>query len=349
MNPPSRQRGFVRTVLRDIPPEKLGVCYAHEHIIIDPSFTTHCYPDFLLDSVENAVQELREFYRAGGRAMVDSMPCDSGRNVLKLAEISRRSAVHIICPTGLHLEKYYDPGHWSRSCPEAQLAALFIADIEDGIDAHDYKGPFVERTKHRAGVIKIASGLEGVSAREAGIFRAAAAAHRRTGCPILTHTEQGTAALEQVDLLEKEGVDLSRATLSHTDRKPDLEYHRAILRRGVKVEYDNAFRWKAPQGNPTLDLVVRLAPQFPNQIMLGMDAARRSYWASYGGKPGLNYLLVEFRRQLRAAGLGEELLENIFVANPARAYAFASVPAHPPFSSSLTWRYNRHRPARLRP
>ena len=38
---------FVRTVLGDIAPEDLGVCYAHEHIIIDPSFTTVMEPGFL--------------------------------------------------------------------------------------------------------------------------------------------------------------------------------------------------------------------------------------------------------------------------------------------------------------
>ena len=40
---------------------------------------------FQLESVENGIQELSDFHAIGGRAMVDSMPCDAGRNVLKLA------------------------------------------------------------------------------------------------------------------------------------------------------------------------------------------------------------------------------------------------------------------------
>ncbi|MDD5199167.1 MAG: hypothetical protein PHC88_05130 [Terrimicrobiaceae bacterium] len=84
-DPPS----FVRTVLGDIESEALGVCYAHEHIIIDRSYPTMMDPDFLLDSTEKAIVELSGFFAQGGRAMVDSMPCDSGRNVVKLAEISR--------------------------------------------------------------------------------------------------------------------------------------------------------------------------------------------------------------------------------------------------------------------
>ena len=144
---------FVRTVLGDIATADLGVCSAHEHVIIDRSFTTHATPDFLINDVAAATAELRQFRADGGRAMVDSMPCDSGRNVMKLADVSRAADVHLICPTGLHLAKYYDPGHWGNFYSEEQLAELFIADIEQGVDRHDYNGPLVDRTKYRAGVI----------------------------------------------------------------------------------------------------------------------------------------------------------------------------------------------------
>jgi phosphotriesterase-related protein len=305
----------------DIPAEQLGVCYAHEHIIIDPSFTTLQNPGFLLDSVEVASEELKDFYTVGGRAMVDSMPCDCGRNVRKLAEISRRSKVHIVCPTGLHLAKYYDPAHWGNYYSDEELAKLFVAEIEQGIDARDCNGPFPEHTTHCAGVIKIAT-PEKITLREEKIFAAAASAHRQTGCPILTHTEQGALALEQVELLQRHGVDLRHVCLSHTDRKPDVSYHRDILASKVKVEFDGAFRWKDGSKNPTLDLILVLLNEFPGQIMLGMDAARRSYWRHYGGKPGLDFLLLTFHEQLKQRGVPEELLRRIFVTNPAEAFSF---------------------------
>ena len=314
---------LIRTVLGDIPPEEFGVCYAHEHIIIDDSVATLRFPEFHLPSVEKAVAELSRFHRDGGRAMVDSMPCDAGRNVRKLAEISRQSGVHIVCPTGLHLAKYYDDGHWSGSLPEDRIADLFVAEIEDGIDARDYGCPVVERTGHRAGLIKVASGLDRLSAREAKIFAAAATAHRRTGCPILTHCEQGTAALEQVEAFRRGGVDLRHVVLSHTDRKPDPAYHREILSTGVRVEYDSAFRWKGREDNPTLDLVIALLPDFPDQLMLGMDAARPAYWKEYGGSPGLSFLLTDFTAQLKAAGLSDRNLDQLFRQTPAETYRFA--------------------------
>lgn len=312
---------IIRTILGDIPREQFGVCYAHEHIIIDNNVATMRFPDFKLPSVANGIAELTQFYADGGRAMVDSMPCDSGRNVLKLVDISEATKVHILCPTGLHLGKYYDDGHWSHHYSVDRLAELFIADIEVGIDRFDYSGPCVDRTSHRAGLIKIASGGVDITDRNRRIFQAAAVAHTQTGAPILTHVEEGRGAMEQAALLSSHGVDLSKVVLSHTDRQPDIEYHREILQTGVRVEYDSGFRWKTTT-NPTLDLLMELIGDFPNQIMLGMDAARPSYWKSYGGAPGLSFLLNEFSQMMQERGLNEKQWNNIFVTTPADTYTF---------------------------
>src|SRR3989304_5662942 len=72
-----------------------------------------------------------------------------GRNVAKLAELSRRTGVHVIAATGLHHDRYYGPAHWSARLTEVELADLFTADVVEGIDAHDYPGPLVRRTAHR--------------------------------------------------------------------------------------------------------------------------------------------------------------------------------------------------------
>jgi phosphotriesterase-related protein len=57
--------------------------------------------------------------------------------------------------------------------------------------------------------------------------------------------------------------------------------------------------------------------------MLGMDAARSSYWKSYGGAPGLTFLLTTYREALVGAGVDESLLHKIFIENPSHAYAFS--------------------------
>ncbi|MAX26840.1 MAG: aryldialkylphosphatase [Phycisphaeraceae bacterium] len=318
------QAPFIRTVTGDIPPDQVGVCYAHEHLIIDAGFATHANPDFLLDDVAKCVAELQEVFDLGVRTMVDSMPMACGRNVLKLADVSKRSGMQILCPTGIHLSKYYPPGHWSTRLDEETLSQHFVSEITDGIDANDGNGPHWQASSHRAGLIKVAGGLDRLDDQQRVTFKAAAQAHVITGAPILTHTEQGTAAMEQLELLRDHGVDLKHVVLSHLDRKSDVAYHRDVLQSGVCLEYDSAFRWKVDQvaDNPTMQLLTALLADFPDQLMLGMDAARRSYWKQYGGKPGLHFLYQTWVSQMQQVGISDQHIQRLFIDNPAQAYRF---------------------------
>jgi phosphotriesterase-related protein len=312
---------FVRTVLGDIGPASLGACYAHEHLIIDRSYTTQLFPDIHLPSVENAAKELADVKAAGGGAVVDCMPCDAGRNIEKLAEISRRSGVHVLAPTGLHRVRFYPEGHWRFSWPADRLADLFVDEIERGIDANDCAGPELRRSPYKAGVLKIASDGASLDDAERVAFEAVASAHRKTGCPVITHcvTARGS---EQVAFLGSRGVEARHIILSHTDRHPDPGYHRELFRTGAFVEYDRVFRAALDDSNPTLRLFAAMVKEFPAQVMLGTDGARASYWRSYGGKPGLDYLLLGFSDRAKKLGVTDAELKGVFVDNPARAYAF---------------------------
>jgi phosphotriesterase-related protein len=312
---------FIRTVLGDVPPGSLGACYAHEHVVIDKSYATQLAPDIYLPSVENAVRELSDFKAAGGGAMVDCMPCDAGRNVEKLAAVSKGSGVHLIAPTGLHRTRFYPEGHWRYRWDAQAMADLFVDEIEGGIDANDCAGPELRRTPHKAGVLKIASDGAVLSDAERVAFEAVASAHRKTGCPVITHCE-AARGVEQVAFLGSRGVEPRHLVLSHTDRHPDLPYHRELFRTGVYVEYDRVFRGPLDDSNPTLKLFAAMVKEFPGQLMLGTDGARASYWRSYGGAPGLDYLLREFSDRAKKMGVTEAELKAVFVDNPARAYAF---------------------------
>lgn len=316
---------FVRTVLGDIDPSELGVTYAHEHLVIDGGRPVELVPEFDLGDIEKMAAEVREAAAAGLRSVVDAMPCDAGRNAEKLAELSRRTSIHIVAPTGLHHDRYYGPAHWSHRLTIEQLADLFVADITEGIDANDYSGPLVRRTAHRAGVIKIAGSEGGPSARDRRIFEAAAEAHRRTGAPILTHCEAGTGGLEQVQLLAELGVALDHVALSHVDKVVDRGYHRDLLSSGAFAEYDGSFRW-GDKPNGTVQLIAWMAEDgLDHRIVVGMDAARQSYYHAYGGQPGLVWLLDGFRVLLETAGVEVAVSERMFVANPARVFAFGTV------------------------
>jgi len=315
----------VRTVLGDIDPATLGVTYAHEHLVIDGGRPVLMEPDFDLADVDAMVAEVGAAVELGLGAVVDAMPCDAGRNAAKLAEISRRTGVHVVAPTGLHHDRYYGPAHWSHRLDIDALAALFVADIEVGIDTNDYSGPVVDRTTHRAGVIKIAGSDGGLTVRDRWVANAACIAHHQTGAPILTHCERGTGALEQVDCLRANGVDPAHIALSHVDKVVDRGYHREIASTGATVEYDGSFRW-GDDPNGTLQLLEWMAEDgLLGQAVLGMDAARRGYYAVYGGVPGLTWLLDGFSAAMDERGLGPDVRRRLFVDNPARVFAFAPV------------------------
>ncbi len=207
-----------------------------------------------------------------------------------------------------------------------EIATLFALDVTDGIDANDYSGPIVHRTEHRAGVIKIAGSIDGPSDRDRRVFEAAAIAHRRTGVPILTHCEAGTGALEQLLLLTDLGVAPEHIALSHIDKVVDRGYHRELLGfRGVR-----RVRPVVPLGRPAQ----RHAPA-PGAGPPRTGWRARSCWAwtprdaattgSYGGSPGLTWLLDGFTAAMAAHGLDEDVRHRFFVDNPARAFAFAPI------------------------
>jgi phosphotriesterase-related protein len=299
----------------------MGLTYSHEHIVIDESFPTIANRDFILNDTGKISKELNEFFALGGRTVVDTMPANCGRNVLKLAEVSRMSHVHIIAPTGIHLEKYYPPNHWRYHLSEDELTELFIKDVENGIDEHDYGCPVVKRTQHKAGLVKLATGDEHITPHQEKIFHAVVNTHLSTGVPILTHTNMGRHALDQVNLFYKLGANLQHVVLSHVDKCKDLAWHKDLMQTGVNVEYDSHFRWKKGEENFTYKLIEQLLPVYANRIVLGMDMARSTYWKSYGGRPGLTFLLTTFKDDLDKMGLGE-YFEQMFFTNPQQLFSF---------------------------
>jgi 5-phospho-D-xylono-1,4-lactonase len=305
----------VRTVLGDVPSSELGMCFAHEHLVIDGGVPKLVNPEISLQRVEDAVAELAPCVAAGLGAVVDAMPADAGRNVVKLAEISRRSGVHVVAATGLHHARFYGERHWGELLAPDELAELFLAELTEGIDAHDLNGPVVRRTPHRAGVVKVAGSLDGPSDRDRRVFEAAAIAATRAGTALLTHCEAGTGGLAQLALLEDLGVPPQRVILSHTDKVADRGYHRELLAAGAFLVYDQGLR--TPETTARL-VGWAVADGHQGRLLLGTDGARRSLWSVLGGSPGLAALATGLGRRL-AAELGEAVMDRIWVANPAAA------------------------------
>ena len=177
-----------------------------------------------------------------------------------------------------------------------------------------------------AGLVKASSTLDEISPVAEKVFRAAAAAHLRTGAPVSTHTEAGTMALEQVRLLESLGVDPRRVVIGHMDRKLDLSHHLEVASTGVFLGYDQISKVQYYLDRERAEAIAHLVDAgHGSQILLGGDLARRSYWPAWGHAegPGFAYILKGFVPRLREIGVSDAAVDDLLTNNPARAFAFS--------------------------
>ncbi|MBA2747186.1 MAG: hypothetical protein H0U45_00255 [Tatlockia sp.] len=316
---------FIRTILGDISPDQLGVTDCHNHLFIRDGRAVERYPDFLLDNYDYIRKDIDEFHHLGGEAVVEMSPIDWGRDIDSLLRLADETGLKIISATGFHKLAYYQPTyHWVYSYDEDIILQLILDELQEGIDSNNYSGPVIKRSRAKAGVIKVGTQTGEFSEIEKKIMRAAARAHSITGAPILTHTDEGALALEQVKFLTEAGVPAHCIGLSHMDRRLDFKYHQEVASTGVFLEYDALTRIKDNFHQTTLDLILKMTESgFAGNILLGSDISRQGYWKSYGGKPGVSFLINDYRRLMQEAGLSVEQVNQFYIDNPRRFLTWA--------------------------
>lgn len=315
-------RSNIQTVLGLIPKEKLGFCHSHEHLFISPGKSEEVNPALRIDDLGRTVEELKMYKNLGGQSIVDAQPVGCGRMAEYLAESSEKAHVHIIASTGFHKMIFYDEDHWIKNINEDKLADIFIHELEKGMFTDgDYKAP-EKAISSKAGIIKTASDSEGITDEYKKLFLAAARASRCTGFCILSHTEMGKRALEQIDFFVNEGVNPDSIIICHLDRDlSDMGYHRAVAETGVFMEYDTIGRFKYHSDLEEAKFIVEMVESgFENKILLGLDTTRERL-LSYGGSIGLGYIKQKFIPLLLELGITQEMIEKFTIINPSEALA----------------------------
>lgn len=309
---------MITTVLGGIEPLALGFCQSHEHIFIRDC---PARAGELIDDPEKSLEELAAYRLAGGRAIVDAQPIGAGRDAAALLSLSEKSGVHIIASTGFHKLSYYPTDHWIFSAEEEELRRLFEDELERGMYLDgDFAFPR-EQGKGRAGQIKTALDKEGLSPPYRKLFLAAATAAKSAGRPLMAHIEAGANPLELADFLEKEGLSPGRIIFCHTDRAvPDPGVHRELCRRGIYLEYDTICRPKYHNDMREVEIINgMLEAGFGERLLLGLDTTRPRLY-SYGGIPGLSYIIKEFIPFMRKNGAAETDAFRFMVENPALVF-----------------------------
>ena len=336
------------TVLEAIERDSLGITLPHEHLFIDLTcqFTEPADPqrrrlayepvgpahsawlarnpyavrdNLLLDDVNLAVEELGYFRDLGGRTVVDCTSVGAGRSPTRLREVGARTGLNIVAGCGYYLAETHPPGftEWSAE----GIAEGIVRDLNEGIDG----------TGIRAGVIGEIGTGDPMQPQELKSLEAAALAHQQTGAPLQVHTYPwGRTGLQIVDLLEQRSVDPARVVNCHIDVSIDLDYLRALLKRGVYVEFDD-FGKEFPldegeahfaagpfaRDEERVEAIAALVEEgFERQILLTNDICLKQMLHRYGGQ-GYDHILRDIVPRLREVGLLPDTIERFLVGNPA--------------------------------
>ncbi len=313
---------MIRTVLGDVEPEVLGITCSHEHLLArPPDWMAERDPDLVIDDLAAGVVEAAAYKAAGGGALYEASAIDYGRNVAGLRRIAEATGLHIIACAGFNKGLWF--GNQVESWSDTELTDHVLREVTEEVDASGC----------RAGCIKFGTGYNRISRDEERVIRAAARAHRRSGIPLHGHTETGTMALEQIEILRDEGVDLAHMGFAHLLRNPDPFYLEEVARTGAFICADGISKVKYFPESVRMDAILALCDAgFAGQVLLGGDLARRSDLYSYDGGPGIKFIISTWAERFvrfsvwrgREREEAEALLHNFLVDNPKRYFDVCS-------------------------
>ena len=230
----------VQTVQGPVEAEQLGTTLIHEHLRNRDEAVEAQWPTYAETAeeapphavppgghVEIAIREAKAAVDLGVKTIGEPTAMFLGRDVGLMRKVSEETGLQIIPCTGIYTYDYLPQFFLNRDAD--QIAELFVADIEQGIQGTDIKAAF----------IKCAADEPGVTENIDKIHRASARASVRTGAPIMAHSRPASnTGPRQIEIFEEEGVDLNKVQIAHTGDSDDLGYIEGLLEKGVWIGLD---------------------------------------------------------------------------------------------------------------
>ena len=320
--------GMVNTVRGPVPAEKMGTTLMHEHFVFAyPGWFADATlaPDNFKEIFKTDLQVIKTAQKYGIATIVDATTNDvGGRNPELYKKLSKKTGLNIICSTGLYTDEEGSPAYWKTKAVwgmdlSKMMSELFIKEISDGIG----------KTGVKAGVIKIGSSPK-MTAYEMAVHKAAVIAQKATGVPIITHTEGPTGGIEQADLLIKEGADPKKVMIGHVSNSKDIEYHKAILAKGVYIAFDRIGLDIITPFDVNVKNVSELCKLgFANKIMLSHDTVNvwlgrqtvlpEKFLPAFANWR-IDHISKEFIPALKANGVTDEQIKTMMVENPRNLF-----------------------------
>jgi len=306
-----RASGQVNTVLGPIDAHRLGHTLMHEHVMVDFIGADRIAPGrHDADEVfRTALPYLTELKAAGCETLIECTPAYLGRDPGLLRRFSESSGLHIITNTGLYgaAEDKYVP-RFAYAETAQQLSARWVREFRDGIPP----------TGIRPGFIKIGVDNGPLSQIDGKLVDAAALTHLKSGLIIASHTTDGTAAMAEIERLQRHGVNPSAFIWVHAQTEKDTHFHDRAAEAGAWLEFDGISPDSVQQH---IELIRRMkTAERLRQVLISQDAGWYHVGESGGGtfRP-YAFLFTQFLPALRGAGVSEAAIQTLLVDNPRRA------------------------------
>jgi phosphotriesterase-related protein len=324
---PFPKGAIIRTVLKDLPPDALtgGATLFHEHMSLAPDFMPRWIafarslpglsvgnpgagrgapqPYFMQDA-DLMTNEMSAAAKDGVACIVDQGHPDMGRDLDFLKRISSRSGLPIVAGCGYYTRPFYPPeiAGWS----EDQIARDLIRQAKT----------------QPIGVLGEIGTWDAMTSDERKVFRAVAKTHKATNLAVVTHTNFGKGALEQLDLLESAGVAPGRIAIGHIGGLNDAaaEVPKAIAQRGAFVGFDR--QGGSGDAIQVKMVMAMLEAGYAGSLLFSSDFSIGGSQLKRNGGPGYAKTVTVFAPKLRDAAVQENTLHGILVDNPRRLLAF---------------------------
>lgn len=311
----------VQTLTGEIDSHQLGRVLMHEHVfVINHEYEVN-YPETWDDEkrTEDAVAKLVELKETGIDTIVDLTVLGLGRDIRRVRAVAERSPVTIIAATGFYtfneLPTYLrlrGPGRLIGG--DEPMVDMFVRDIEEGIAG----------TGIRAGILKCATDVPGVTPDVERVLRSVARAHLRTGAPISTHTDVSTQrGLEQQKIFAEEGVDLSAVIIGHSGDSDDLDYLQRVLDNGSYLGMDRFGLDSRLPFESRVRIVAELVRRgYATRMVLSHDASCHShnfpdaYRAEHLPNWKYTHIVRDVIPALLNAGVSQRDIDIMLVDNP---------------------------------
>lgn len=312
----------VETVRGPVALADLGPTLMHEHVfVLDPEALQnygHVWGESYWDEevrVADAIAKLQRLRAGGIRTIVDPTVIGLGRYIPRIQRVNAEVDLNIVVATGVYA--FLELPGFLANRSDTVLVELLVREIREGIDDTGVKAAFLKCAVEKHGLV-------GDVPRILAVIAAAAV---ETGVPVMVHTNApARTGLVALDSLTRAGVDPRRIVIAHAGDSNDLDYLRAIAETGASLGCD---RFSIEHFNPDarrIETLAALAAEgLADRIHLGHDAACFYDFMAHNPvfaheHPDYLHISTRILPALLEAGVGQEQIDEMLVANPQRFF-----------------------------